>query len=108
MHPLGYHAAYDLHGIRQALLLGGGFVILDIALRLRLQALVGVGAFDGSVRLVEDLLDLLDQGLDLVDELGFVAVLFLSRLHGLDVLCTMSSYNRRTWWRMTRLSDPLR
>lgn len=77
---------YDFECLREALLLGSGFVALDMARRLLGETLVGVGAANGSLRFVEDLLSLLEQRLDLLDEFVLVAFVIFARKHCLDVL----------------------
>ena len=77
---------YDFERLSKSLFFWGGFVVRVVPRRLFGQAVIMVGAFDGSVRLVQDFLRLLDKRLDLLYKLVLVAVLLLARFHVLDVL----------------------
>jgi hypothetical protein len=80
----------DLECLCETLLLGSGLVVLLVALGPVGDLVVGVGAFNGAVGLVQDLLGLLDERLDLLDELFLITVLFFAFHHVLDVLSQKS------------------
>ena len=58
---------YDLQRGGEALLLGRRLVVGGVTVRAVGETAVGVGALDGTVGLVENLLSLLDEGLDSLD-----------------------------------------
>jgi hypothetical protein len=61
-------------------------VVLHVPLGFIREAIIRVGAFDGTRGLVQDLVGLLNEGFDLLDELSLIAVILLLGFHVFNML----------------------